>query len=332
MRKTKFSIIVPVYNVEFFLTHCIESVISQSYKNWEMILVNDGSTDCSLTICNKYRTLDNVRIINKKNGGLVSARKAGALEANGDYIVCLDGDDWLEKDTLSTIDEVVHRYNDIDVICYGIVSVSGNNKKYGKIVNRPGYYNRNQIVNEIFPMLIENKDALYFAPSLCGKAIKRELYIENQMNVDNQIVIGEDGACTIPVIIRSSSLFIIDKYMYCYRNNVNSVSKKKEPLPWEGSKRIMEHLRKVTEKEKYDFSDQISRRVVHDLFRVSITRFYGSKSYYETRKEICDHLNEGIMKEVVRNCTFSMKPKPKLMEIAIKNKFVFLIFCYSIVK
>lgn len=333
METTRFSIIVPVYNVGEYLPQCIESVVAQTCRDWEMILVNDGSTDDSLDICNKYLTSNNnIRVINKENGGLVSARKAGALEARGEYIVCLDGDDWIETDTLSTIEEVIYKYNGIDVVCYGIVSVSGDSKKYSPFVNRPGFYSRAQIIDEVFPMLIENKDASYFAPSLCGKAIKRELYIENQMKVDDRIVVGEDGACTVPVVINSNSLYIIEKYMYCYRNNINSISKKKKPLPWEGSERILEHFRKFTEKEEYDFSDQISRRVVHDLFRVSITRFYGGKSYWETRKDICKHLDGSRVRESVHNSHFSMKPKPKLMEVAIKKKLVLLMYCYSRIK
>ena len=91
-----FSVIVPVYNVEEYLSKCIESVLGQTYTQFELILVNDGSTDNCGKICDEYAAKDRrIRVVHKENGGLVSARQKGAGEATGDYVCCLDGDDWL---------------------------------------------------------------------------------------------------------------------------------------------------------------------------------------------------------------------------------------------
>ena len=91
------SVIVPVYNVESYLEKCIESIQNQSYKSLEIILVNDGSTDSSGDICDKYAAHDKrIKVIHKKNGGLSSARNAGLEVANGDYIAFVDSDDYIE--------------------------------------------------------------------------------------------------------------------------------------------------------------------------------------------------------------------------------------------
>ena len=91
------SVIIPIYNVENYLKKCIESVINQTYKNLEIILVNDGSNDNSKNIIDEYSTIDNrIKVINKENGGLSDARNAGIEIAKGDYITFLDSDDWIE--------------------------------------------------------------------------------------------------------------------------------------------------------------------------------------------------------------------------------------------
>ena len=93
----KISIIVPVYNVENYIHRCLDSLMDQTYKNLEIILVDDGSTDSSGIICDEYSKKDRrIQVIHKKNGGLVSARKAGILLATGEYSTYVDSDDWIE--------------------------------------------------------------------------------------------------------------------------------------------------------------------------------------------------------------------------------------------
>lgn len=101
---TKISIIVPIYNVEKYLLRCIESVLSQDYTDFELILVDDGSPDRCPQICDEYAKRDSrIKVIHKKNGGLVSARQAGFLLAKGKYILHLDSDDWLMPHAITTL-------------------------------------------------------------------------------------------------------------------------------------------------------------------------------------------------------------------------------------
>lgn len=93
----KISVIVPIYNADRYLERCLSSIIGQTYKNLEIICVDDGSTDNSLAICNKYSLLDNrIKVIHKNNGGVTSARKAGMKIASGEWVGFVDSDDWLE--------------------------------------------------------------------------------------------------------------------------------------------------------------------------------------------------------------------------------------------
>lgn len=99
MKEYKFSIIVPVYNIEEYINKCIDSIVKQNYTNYEVIIVNDGSTDNSLSKLKKYNQ-DNIKIVTKKNGGLSSARNFGLKYATGEYVWFVDGDDYIEKKSL----------------------------------------------------------------------------------------------------------------------------------------------------------------------------------------------------------------------------------------
>ena len=104
-----FSVIVPIYNVEKYLRRCIDSVLAQSFGDYELILVDDGSPDNCPAICDEYAEGDaRIKVIHKENGGLVSARQAGIKEAVGDYVFHLDGDDALCDDALESAYSIIH--------------------------------------------------------------------------------------------------------------------------------------------------------------------------------------------------------------------------------
>lgn len=116
--ENQISVIVAVYNVEQFLPRCIESVLQQTYSNLEILLVNDGATDNSGKICYKYAQIDDrINVVNKQNGGLTSARKAGFKKAHGKYIVFIDGDDYLENDYIETLFNCLIRSKSDIAIC-----------------------------------------------------------------------------------------------------------------------------------------------------------------------------------------------------------------------
>ena len=109
--KPLISIIIPVYNVERYLVQCIDSVCGQTYKNLEIILINDGSTDQSGNICDEYAKKDlRIKVIHKENGGNTSARKAGFTVATGEYIGFVDSDDWIDETMFGDLMEAMQKY------------------------------------------------------------------------------------------------------------------------------------------------------------------------------------------------------------------------------
>ena len=101
MEKISITVIVPIYNTGLYLEECLNSIVGQSYSDFQIILVDDGSTDGCEKICDKYAQIDSrIKVIHQKNSGLVNARKTGLKEADGDYIYYVDSDDWLDKNII----------------------------------------------------------------------------------------------------------------------------------------------------------------------------------------------------------------------------------------
>ena len=124
------SVIIPVYNVEKYLKQCVDSVLKQTYRNIEIILVDDGSTDSSGHICDEYLNVDErIKVIHKKNAGLSEARNHGLDSANGDYVYFLDSDDWIQKDTLSSLMQKAHETN-VDIVFFDSKSFEDSDKGY----------------------------------------------------------------------------------------------------------------------------------------------------------------------------------------------------------
>lgn len=128
---TKISILVPVYNVECYLPHCIDSVLSQDFENWELVLVDDGSTDGCPQICDEYAEKDNrIKVIHKSNGGANSARFAGYKKSQGEFLVFMDADDWLLEGALNILVSAIESDGGYDIVKCLVERVSEDNDKW----------------------------------------------------------------------------------------------------------------------------------------------------------------------------------------------------------
>jgi glycosyltransferase involved in cell wall biosynthesis len=154
MNNPLISIIIPIYNSEAFLDKCIQSAINQSYENIEVILVDDGSIDSSGEICDNYATIDNrVKVIHKNNGGLVSSRKTGLIASTGEYVLYIDGDDWIELDIIKNYVDQVIKFNADVVISSHIVNLEG---LEDVLVNSlpVGVYDKEKLKSIVYPKML----------------------------------------------------------------------------------------------------------------------------------------------------------------------------------
>ena len=241
------SVVVPIYNSEPFLDRCIKSVVDQSYKNIEIILVNDGSTDSSANLCDYYASIDKrIKVIHKTNGGLVSSRKTGLMHSTGDYVLYIDGDDWIET---SLIEDYVNEAikNDADlVISSHIVNLEGNEEI---LVNSlpAGVYHKKDLLSKIYPkMLYTGKFSQFGIFSYAwGKLYKRDTLLTNQLNVSEEITMGEDALCLYPTLLKSKTLVILNKPLYHYRQRADSLIKTLRTVDVHKMQKVYSDLKKA---------------------------------------------------------------------------------------
>ena len=225
----RFSIIVPVYNVEKYLRICIESLVKQTYKDYEIVLIDDGSTDSSGDICDQYSDkYDQITVIHKKNEGQASVwMNEGLATVKGDYIGSIDSDDWVDSDLLARISAEIDN-SQPDILVYGYKNVSNHGEQINKMNTRKGFYFREDIESEVLPKLINsggfsNRNCMYL--SRVNKFIKRDLLVRNKQYYDSRFSFGEDNFWTIPNVLSADSIYVFsDWYPYSYRINPTSTT------------------------------------------------------------------------------------------------------------
>ena len=226
-KKYLISIVIPIYNIEEYIEECILSTIKQTYENIEIILVNDGSTDGSLKICEKYVHIDSrISLINKPNGGLISARKAGVKIAKGEYIAYIDGDDFVKPKMFETLIEQASDTS-LDLIVGGHIEKWTNHEEVVLNYSDQGVYEINDRENNIINTMIFN--GKFSQPGIFsyvwGKLFKSDLLIKWQLSVDEKMFIGEDAACLYPYILDCRKIKIINDSNYYYRQRPGSMIK-----------------------------------------------------------------------------------------------------------
>lgn len=219
------SIIVPIYKIEDYLETCIESLINQSYKNIEIILVNDGSDDGCPQICDKYKSMDSrIKVVHQKNQGLIKARKNGFKRATGSYVTFVDGDDWVLN---NHIEKLVSSINGSD-LCITSFQKDFLGKR-SKVHNffSDGIYENYQLKKFIFPEAISTN--AFFTHGI-STYYWNKLFIRNKlgpilMKAKDDIVMGEDSCVVYPYLYECNKVTIISSDSYIYRQRQDSIIK-----------------------------------------------------------------------------------------------------------
>lgn len=206
------SIIVPVFNIERYLPKCVESILDQTYKDFEVILVDDGSTDTSGQICDEYAAKDKrIKVIHKDNGGLTSARNAGLCNASGTYIMHVDGDDWIEPDMLTLLVNSAES-NDADIVIGDFRMVSGKcNTAYSSDDWGDGKeFSLNKYIASVWT-------------TAWGSIVKRSVYEKNNISSPTQITYCEDFHLMVRLCYFADKIVHVNIPLYNYRQRASSV-------------------------------------------------------------------------------------------------------------
>lgn len=211
------SVIVPVFNVAPYLNKCIASVASQTYRNLQIILVDDGSTDESGEICDSFAGCDErIKVIHKENAGCDSARKAGMRVADGKYVAYLDGDDWIEPDMYETLLCYAKKY-DVCVVESGVFL--GDSKEKKRLPFLPeGMYAGARFDKVVAPRLVFS--GRFFrhgvSPYLFSKLFRHDVVYNYQMSEATDTMLADDFLVALPAIAKTRSLYVSDACFYHY--------------------------------------------------------------------------------------------------------------------
>lgn len=226
------SVMVPVYNVEKYIEKCIKSIITQTYNELQIILIDDGSNDKSGHICDKYASIDKRIVVeHKTHGGTVSTRKRGISIAKGMYTVCVDGDDWIDKDTIESYVNIWKKYNaDIIMVTAHYNDYESQQEMIGKSLSE-GYVEAENYNERVFPYLLGDNEEFgrVLSYSLCYNAFRTNLLKECQQKVNDNIYCGEDGACFLRCLSKSKSVYITNVCKYHYVQRSDSTSHRIRP-------------------------------------------------------------------------------------------------------
>lgn len=213
----RLSIIVPIYRVEKYLKRCIDSILNQKFRDFELILVNDGSPDSCGDICDEYSKNDTrIKVIHKKNGGLSSARNAGIEIAQGEYIGFVDSDDWINEDMYEVLYSIGLN-NDLDIVeC-----------TYSKVFNTENLYD---CKNEYDLIILDNisaiealyKDTFYGSVVSWNKIYRKNLFKDIRFPLGK---INEDQFTTYKLYYNCNKIGFINRDLYYYYQSVNSITR-----------------------------------------------------------------------------------------------------------
>jgi len=320
------SVVIPVYKVEAYLARCVDSVLSQTIQNLQIILVDDGSPDNCPRICDDYARQDpRIQVIHKENGGLASARNAGMAAATGKWLFFLDSDDWLEPKGLESLLTIGEEYG-VDFVRYRAIRSGwpGMGEHAPCMVEpvrelRQGYYSRAQIVEEVYPRLITTPQLTMGAVvGAWGSLYRLEFLNRNDLRFYEEVKFSEDLVFSARVVRAAGSFYFVDAPgVYHYFYNPNSISKSFRAGRWDSCKGLIHTChRDFGDDPAYDFPGQL-----HCLRWFCILLALGERRHLKTYAERVRYCREILHDPVVRETKLGFSH----VKVSWKQKLIMLL-------
>ncbi|MBQ7066446.1 MAG: glycosyltransferase [Lachnospiraceae bacterium] len=332
----KVSVVIPVYNMEKYLERCMNSVLAQTLKELEIILVDDGGSDGSVAMCDKYaKEHDNVKVLHKKNGGLTSAWKAGSELAEGNYIGYVDSDDFIEPNMYEKLYEEAEKEN-ADIACCGLRHIyeSGDHEEWNEQMEFPEQvFTVDTLKEQVFPVLINDGSFMgrHLQPNRVTKIVKRELVVKNLSMCDDRVSIGEDFQFSLCMFLDAKKVVIVkDFYPYYYYMNNSSMTMKYDEKYMKKIKIMKENLCRISdEKAAYDLKPQI----LNDFLCLTVLHVKGGiykkknapyKEHKGDMKKVCT--DPAVVEAMKNYCMPGLSVAEKLFIFFMKHHMYFAIY------
>lgn len=329
---SKISVVVPVYNAEPFLSQCIESILNQTHRDIELILVDDGSPDNCPKICDSYAVQDTrVRVIHKENGGVSTARNAGLDATTGEYVTFVDSDDYIDATMYEKMMDVVRAYSCDIVMCDCVKEFADHRALYTHDI-RPGFYNIDQLKAEYYPHLLMMENVEYPATtSNCLMLFPRQL-AENLRYLTG-VRYSEDLLFGAQLMYNAQSFFYMKgQAYYHYRINAQSATQRFAPNKWRDYQELHQGIRSVFGScGDFDFSRQIDLCLLFFLYNaLSDILNTNQLANSEKKEKIQAILNDISVRDMFRDLEIGKLPislKQKLITHLYKNRWAIGLLC-----
>ncbi len=329
------TIIIPVYNTEKYLRKCLDSLLAQTYTNIEIVLVDDGSTDSSGKICDEYaEKYSHIKVIHKKNGGLSSARKAGAENAIGEFITIVDSDDWIEPDMIARM-VATKLEKDVDLVICSYCREYENNSFPVHIFDGDKTFWGKEYQDKIYRRLygpvddeMKSPEKLDSLGSVCMKLYPKEIIKEADFIPTSEVGSAEDVLLNISILNKLNSAAYIDRPYYHYRKNSESstsVYRSNLYYQWEVLYGYMEkYLNRISENELYQKA--LNNRIAIGTLGLGLNEISAKHSIFKCSKNIKQILSSERYQNAFCKLDITFFPlKWKIFFLLEKYKLSFLL-------
>ena len=304
----KVSIIIPIYNTEKYLKQCLDSVVNQTLKDIQVILVNDGSKDESPAIAKEYADrYDYVEYYSQENGGSAKARNHGLEYAKGEYVGFIDSDDWIELDMFDKLYNAASNYDADIVFCRTFEDETPGSYEY--IFPRYGYYNRQQVENEIFPDMMPhvmpkgNFRSIRWSNCLriYKKSIIDQYHIRSCENVSN----CEDLGFNTEITLHANSYYYLDKCLYHNRPNPSSQSRNYVKNMWPRFCKLIADMHRYIDEYNDDQVPKLFNECIFYFSTMTVRNEMRQKDKSTQIRIIQEMLDEDTFIDMINNVSLS---------------------------
>ncbi len=307
------SVIVPVYKVEDYLDRCIKSILSQTFRDFELIIVDDGSPDKCPEMCDEWEKRDErIIVIHQKNQGLSAARNSGIKAAKGRYLTFVDSDDWIASDMLEILYDLIKKHNADISICDFRRTASESEIPHPVSEIKENIFNRNQFMDVI--LKIHSNRTIHYA---WAKLYKKELIDNKHYPVG---MLNEDVEGMFKAVMRSSKIVETNAVGYYYYENDDSITRKKFGQNFLCLNEVWRRILKISEK----YAPEYAEKVKFNLKRTDFTILVDMILYGDKKTDKLYHNEISRIRKRLKKNIWSLLRGP----MVIKRKILAILVCY----
>lgn len=332
------SVIVPVYNVEYYLDRCLTSLVNQTYSNMEIILIDDGSKDNSGMICDNWKEKDNrIVVIHKKNAGLGYARNSGLEICKGEYICFVDSDDFVSANMIQTMYDAIKKENADTCYCSFNIYSNKKNEVVKKSFVNSGVYDGKKILLDIAGSLPEDKVDFNKEMSVWACLFSGQIIRENGIVFTSEReIICEDFPFDIRYLPKTNKVVVIDNCFYYYCINGESLTHKFDEKRFDKEKHLFssldERLSSVISKE--DYLIRLQRLFLGRIRATLMIEIKNSKlGFFKIIKDVKKIISDELVQEVLQDYPYQKNPRTiKLFNACMKNKLSLAVYIMCLIR